>query len=90
MEVVFIGATRGSGTSKAGNEFEMCNLDYAIPAESFSNDKISFQKIGSEVKTVNISKKLFAGISAEFGEIIDLEMSPIPHDITKNYVTGIN
>lgn len=89
MKVVYIGATNGSGTSKAGNAFNICNIIYGVPSQDYNSEKASIRKKGVESREINCTPEAFNSLDAKTGDLIELILSPSPTNPQRNIVTGI-
>ncbi|WP_163833701.1 hypothetical protein [Spartinivicinus ruber] len=91
MDIVFVGATVGSGESKkSGRKFDMATIDYAVPAEDFSNDKCVIQKAGYEVKQIDMEKALLSKLrDIPFGTKISCQLAVDPANPRRTFVTDV-
>ena len=88
MKVVYIGATNGSGISKAGREFSICNITYGIPSQDYHSEKSKIYKKGSDVREINCTSEAFDQINFKSGDLIELILSPSPQNPQRNIVSG--
>jgi len=90
IQVTYIGALSGTGKSKAGNQFSLAKIFYAVQSESFHNDKVRFDKKGYEVKELSITDDIFNSIKAKFGEVITLTLEASAYDISKSEIVAVS
>ncbi|KAB7674369.1 hypothetical protein [Plesiomonas shigelloides] len=91
VQVTVFGLDFGQGTSKAGNPYAFCRMNYLVPARPFKSDKHDIQKIGTEPKAVELiqDQKLFDSAKTfNYPLLMELTIEPHPDDITSNIVTG--
>lgn len=80
MKALVIGVKRMFGTSKTGNQFDMCNVSILTPVASQSNGKITVQGYGNEITEIpcdNAAMAQFATLS--FPGTYDLVVEPRPN-----------
>lgn len=92
MEIVFVGATVGSGESKkTGRQFDMATIDYAVPAEDFVGDKCNIQKAGYEIKQIDMEKSLLTKLrSVPFGTKLSCQLGIDPANPRRTFVADVS
>ena len=92
MKVIYIGATRRTGTSaKTGNPYDICVLTYGVPVQNKNTEKYDYHGYGSEIREVNLDPsalKEFA--SLQTCEEVDLQLTPNPTNPRVTICTGFS
>lgn len=90
MKVMFIGAARRHGTSKAGKQYDMCMFSYAVPIKPVTTATMNYHGFGYEVKEVDLEPSALNQFAmCQIGEMVDVDVQPNPTDLTRNIVSGI-
>lgn len=90
MKVKFIGATRRTGKSKkTGNDYDMCQLTYAIPVQPSARPDNVFSGTGHSVQEIDLCPEAIAIFNnIQLGEEVDLVVQPKPSNPRMTWVVG--
>jgi hypothetical protein len=79
MKVFISGVERVKGTSKAGNAFDMCNMNTLVPTENVNNAKVNIQGHGLKSMQMNLDPAILDQFSAlKFPCLVDVVCEPRP------------
>lgn len=75
MKVMVCGVLRLGGKSKAGNDFDMCQIKVLRPAESFMNEKLKCVAYGFESVDLELDKDALPDFAElRFPVVLDLTL----------------
>jgi hypothetical protein len=90
FNVKYLGVMRRVGVSKAGNNYDLCKLFYAVPMESKKSESNTLTAYGFEQREIDLDSETIAQFSdIESGTQIDLNMVPNPQNPQRNIVSGL-
>ena len=90
FKVKFLGVMRRVGVSKAGNNYDLCKLFYAVPMQSKTSESNTLTAYGHEQREIDLDAETINQFSSiAHGEEVELNMVPNPQNPQRNIVSGL-
>ena len=91
MNVIFIGASRRTGTSKkTGNPYDMCKLSYSVPIQPKTTPDYQYTGTGHEVKEIDLDPACMPDLSVlKPGQSVILGFTPDPRNPRINICSSV-
>lgn len=88
-KVMYLGAMHAKGKSKAGSMYDICQVKYAIPIQSVSNDNRTVNGYGNEEQSIDLDPSALPTFGAfKPGQMIELTLGANPKNLQRNICTG--